>query len=100
MAGLHQVNTQHDADKDHGVLVLVVRKDTLPAFPDVDSDDNDFMPLTLDANGYLRVNVPVDGVKVSGSPSVEDLLEETNSLLRRLVLSMELLQGHPVPDPR
>lgn len=99
MAGLHQVDTPHDEDKDQGTLVLVVRKDT-------DGDallataDGRFAALTVTKDGYLRVDVPATGIELAEAPTVESLLEETNSLLRRLVLGLELLHGKSIPDPR
>ena len=99
MAGLHQVDTPHDADADTGTLVLVVRKDAESA-ADIASADGRFAPLSVTTEGFLRVDVPEAGVRLERTPTVESLLAETNSLLRRLVLAVEIMTGQTLNDPQ
>ena len=99
MAGLHQVDTPHDADNDRGTLVLVVRKDAESA-ADIASADGRFAPLTVTTEGFLRVDVPTGGIEVARTATVESLLAETNSLLRQLVLGMQILTGQKIDDPK
>lgn len=100
MAGLHRADTEYNGTRDTGVLIFAVRKDDLATVESERfADDGNFHPFVVDADGYLRVNVPTAGVKVSEAPSVQELLEQTNSLLRRLVLAMEMVHGTEIPDP-
>ena len=105
---MEQVNTTHvEGKKVVGEVWLVVRRDT-----DLDEsraradaadarlgDDGKYSPLSVDRLGYLRVALPGAGSKVSGAPSLEELLTETNSLLRRLALAAEIAHGTEIPDP-
>lgn len=104
MAGEHRIGTAHDDDRDHGVLLLPVRKDDLSKLvnePDGKTPygDGKFAALEVDERGYLRVKLPSDGTAISAAPTVEELLTEQNSLLRRLVLAMEMIHGNKIPDP-
>lgn len=38
-------------------------------------------------------------VDVAESPSLEDLMTEQNSILRRVLLALEMLHGSKIPDP-
>ena len=38
-------------------------------------------------------------VNVGETPSMEDLMTEQNSILRRVLLALELLHGNEIPDP-
>ena len=104
MAGLHRISTAHDDAKDSGVLMLPIRKDDVSKLRDESNGtpygDGNFAALEVDEAGYLRVKLPASGAAVSEAPTIEDLLTEQNSLLRRLVLAMELFHGTEISDPQ
>ena len=101
----HQLGRAYDsAQRVIGQLVLVIRKDAAATGTDPDDlslvDDSDFSSLTVDKLGYLRVRTPPSGVPVSEVLTLEERLDETNSLLRRLVLAMEMIHDQPLADPQ
>ena len=105
MIGAHRVGTAHDEARDAGVLVLPIRKDDVtknrnePDGLDNPYADGDFAVLEVDERGFLRVRVKDDQLKIASSPSVEELLEVQNSLLRRVVLALEMLHETSLDDP-
>ena len=103
---VHRVGQSYESEqKNLGSLVLVIRRDTSEVGKEasdfsIAADNGDYTALTVDKLGYLRVNVPAAGVVVSEARTIEDRLEEMNSLLRRVVLALEMLHGTRIEDPQ
>ena len=98
----HNVATAHNDERDHGLLVLVVRKDKLTKLQkepiSTPYGDGKFAALETDEFGYLRVNLPAGGTSISEAPSVDSRLERIEILLGRLIRVMELAHGIEVSE--
>lgn len=82
------------ARRKSGRMAIVVRQDEAASLVE---DDGGEGALQMDELGYLRV-VHRNGTEMT-VPSILELLVEQNSLLRRVVTGLELLNGHEIPDP-
>jgi len=100
----HELGKVFDANgRTVGTLCLVIRKDDPSVGKEGDDyslvDDGDFAAATVNEKGFLRVDVPKAGIPILEALTVQERLDETNSLLRRLVLAMEILHGMKIEDP-
>lgn len=101
----HVTGGEHQ-DGDRGALIFGVRKDEATKRTEIDglaNEEGQYTALEVDEEGYLRVRLKASDSETAASivktPSLEDALKETNSLLRRLTLAAELYLGYEVPDP-